>query len=73
MDINTKRGYNIPDDFTGWALIQHGYACLGSGKTENEAIEDCERWSGEPLDMDSLIYRECDREEGSLELVEITS
>jgi hypothetical protein len=72
MDINTKHGYNIPDDFKGWALIQHGYACLGLGATENEAIEDCERWSGEPIDRNSLVSRECDIEEGSLELIEIT-
>lgn len=66
MDATTKAGYNLPADWTGYAVIQHGYACLGTGETGDDALADAERNMGEPVECDDTADFD-----GAIELVYI--
>jgi hypothetical protein len=68
MDANTKRNYNLPADWTGFAVIQHGYACLGTGETAAAALADAERNMGEPIECDAPADFD-----GAIEVVEVTA
>ena len=71
MDEETRRGYDIPDGYRGFAVIQHGYACLGTGDSEAEAIADAVNCTGEPIDDSELVANDYDRQDGSIEVVEV--
>lgn len=65
LDNATLSGYNLgADDVGKYAVIQHGYACLGTGETEEEAIADAERNCGEEVVIDADPHFD-----GALEIV----
>jgi hypothetical protein len=61
------RAYNITEGCIGqYAVIQRGYACLGIGPTESEALADASACMGEPVEEDDP----CEND-GDTEVVEI--
>jgi hypothetical protein len=40
LEKSTKLGYQLPEEWSGYAVIQHGYAVLGTGDDQDTAIED---------------------------------
>ncbi|MFA5323960.1 MAG: hypothetical protein WC373_14910 [Smithella sp.] len=52
LDDRTLRNYNLTPDCIGqYAIIQHGYACLGVGDTPNSALADAEKCIGESVEL----------------------